>query len=134
MTDLDSQIDQQHRQVEEVENQARQIEARICRIQGAARYLPHRRYGSPVDGNEIRKNLTLASLIARHDAPLAAFLGVASGEHRRRDEEQAARAMQAQALAMETEKLRQQNQQAQHQRYQQQLAGVDAWGRPRWAR
>jgi hypothetical protein len=134
MTDLDAQISKAHGAAEATENEARQIEARICRIQGAARYLPSRRYGSPVSGDEIRKNLTLASLIARHDAPLAAFLGVASGEHRRRDEEQAARAMQAQALAMETEKLRQQNQQAQNQRYQQELAGVDAWGRPRWAR
>ncbi|MCP9881998.1 hypothetical protein KBY65_05840 [Cyanobium sp. Alchichica 3B3-8F6] len=134
MTDLDSQIDQQHRQVEEVENQARQIEARICRIQGAARYLPHRRYGSAVDGNEIRKNLTLASLIARRDAPLAAYLGVASGEHRRREEEAEARAMAAESMRLQTERLRQQNQQAQHQRYQQQLAGVDQWGRPRWAR
>ena len=134
MTDLDAQISKAHSAAEATENEARQIEARICRIQGAARYLPSRRYGSPVSGDEIRKNLTLASLIARHDAPLAAFLGVASGEHRRRDEEQAARAMQAQALAMETEKLRQQNQQAQHQRYQRDLAGVDAWGRPRWAR
>jgi hypothetical protein len=87
-----------------------------------------------VDGNEIRKNITLASLIARHDAPLAAFLGVASGEHRRRDEEAAARAMAAQALELETARLRQRNQQAQQQRYQQQLAGVDQWGRPRWAR
>jgi len=134
VTDLDAQISKAHSAAEATENEARQIEARICRIQGAARYLPHRRYGSPVDGTEIRKNLTLASLIARHDAPLAAFLGVASGEHRRREEEAAARAMAAQALEMETEKLRQQNQQAQHQRYQQQLSGVDAWGRPRWAR
>ena len=122
MNDLDSQIDQQHRQVEEVENQARQVEARICRIQGAARYLPSRRYGSAVDGNEIRKNLTLASLIARHDAPLAAFLGVASGEHRRRDEEAAARAMAAQAMQMQTEQLRQRNQSAADARYRQQLS------------
>ena len=87
-----------------------------------------------MDGNEIRKNLTLASLIARHDAPLAAFLGVASGEHRRRDEEQAARAMAAQAMQMQTEQLRQRNQAAADARYRQQLSGVDQWGRPRWAR
>lgn len=134
MTDLDSVIAKAHGAAEATENEARQVEARICRIQGAARYLPTRRYGSPVDGNEIRKNLTLASLIARHDAPLAAFLGVASGEHRRREEEQAARAMAAQAMQMQTEKLRQQNQQAQQQRERQQLSGVDQWGRPRWAR
>ena len=132
MTDLDSQIDQQHRQVEEVENQARQVEARICRIQGAARYLPSRRYGSAVDGNEIRKNLTLASLIARHDAPLAAFLGVASGEHRRRDEEQAARAMRGKALEMETERLRTINAASSRYREQQQLQGRNPLTGRRW--
>jgi len=132
MTDLDSQIDQQHRQVEEVENQARQVEARICRIQGAARYLPSRRYGSAVDGNEIRKNLTLASLIARHVAPLAAFLGVASGEHRRRDEEQAARAMRGKALEMETARLREVNAASTRYREQQQLAGINPLTKRRW--
>ena len=132
MNDLDSQIDQQHRQVEEVENQARQVEARICRIQGAARYLPSRRYGSAVDGNEIRKNLTLASLIARHDAPLAAFLGVASGEHRRRDEEQAARAMRGKALEMETERLRTINAASSRYREQQQRQGRNPLTGRRW--
>jgi hypothetical protein len=132
MTDLDSQIDQQHRQVEEVENQARQVEARICRIQGAARYLPHRRYGSPVDGTEIRKNLTLASLIARHDAPLAAFLGVASGEHRTREEEQAARVMRGKALEMETARLREVNAASGRFREQQQLAGINPLTGRRW--
>jgi hypothetical protein len=134
MTDIDSVIAKAHSAAEATENEARQIEARICRIQGAARYLPSRRYGSAVDGNEIRKNMTLASLIARHDAPLAALLGVASGEHRRREEEAEARQMQAQALAMETEQLRQRNQAAADARYRQQLSGVDQWGRPRWAR
>jgi hypothetical protein len=134
MTDIDAQISKAHSAAEATENEARQIEARICRIQGAARYLPHRRYGSAVDGNEIRKNMTLSSLIARHDAPLAAFLGVASGEHRRREEEAAARAMAAQSMQMQTEQLRQRNQAAADARYRQQLSGVDQWGRPRWAR
>jgi hypothetical protein len=132
VTDLDSVIDAQHRQVEEVENQARQIEARICRIQGAARYLPTRRYGSPVSGDEIRKNMTLASLIARHDAPLAAFLGVASGEHRRRDEEKEARAMRGKALEMETARLREVNAASTRYREQQQLAGINPLTGRRW--
>ena len=132
MTDLDAQISKAHGAAEATENEARQVEARICRIQGAARYLPHRRYGSPVSGDEIRKNLTLASLIARHDAPLAAFLGVASGEHRRRDEEQAARAMQAQALAMETERIRTINAASTRYREQQQLAGINPLTGRRW--
>ena len=49
-------------------------------------------------------------------------LGVASGEHRRRDEEAAARAMAAQAMQMQTEQLRQRNQSAADARYRQQLS------------
>jgi hypothetical protein len=126
MTDLDSQIDARHREVEAVEDQARQIEARICQIPGADRLLPRRPYGTPVSGSEVGKNLTLRGLIARADAPLAAFLGIASGEHRRRDEEAAARAMQAQALQMQTEQLRAANAEAQRRREWAQLNGRSA--------
>jgi hypothetical protein len=126
MTDLDSQIDARHREVEAVEDQARQIEARICRIPGADRLLPRRSYGTPVRGSEVAKNLTLRGLIARADAPLAAFLGISSGEHRRRDEEDSARAMQAQALQMQTEQLRAANAEAQRRREWAQLNGRSA--------
>jgi hypothetical protein len=78
MFDLDTEIDAQHRQVDEIENKARQVEARICKIPGAARLLPVRRYGSPVSGDDIRKNLTLTSLLQRKAPKLAAYLGVGS--------------------------------------------------------
>ena len=126
MTDLDSQIDARHREVEAVEDQARQIEARICRIPGADRLLPRRQYGVAVSSTDIAKNLTLRGLIAKHDHQLAAFLGLASGEHRRREEEEAARALQAQAMQLQTEQLRAANAEAQRQREWAQLNGRSA--------
>lgn len=122
MHDLDAEISKAHTVAEETENQARQLEARICRIPGAARYLPVRRYGSPVDPKMIGRNVTLSSLIARHDPQLASFLGCATGEHRRAEEEAAVRAMQAERLRMMTEQVRQRNQAASERRYRQQLA------------
>jgi len=130
--DLDSQIDAQHRQVEEAENQARQIEARIARIPGAARLLPTRRYGAPVSPNAIGKNLTLVSLLARHDPALAAFLGCSSGEHRRREEEAAARKLAADAMAAKTAELRAQNHAAAQHRERSALAGVSPLTGRRW--
>lgn len=122
MDALDKEISRAHTAAEEAENQARQLEARICRIPGAARLLPRRKYGSPVDAAEVRKNLTLSSLIARNDHELAAYLGVATNEHRRREEEAAAAALQAEALRMQTEQIRARNEAAAAQRYRQQLS------------
>jgi len=130
--DLDSQIDAQHRQVEEAENQARQIEARIARIPGAARLLPTRRYGAHVSPEAIGKNLTLVSLLARHDPALAAFLGCSSGEHRRREEEAAARKVAADAMAAKTAELRAQNHAAAVHRERSALAGVSPLTGRRW--
>ncbi len=92
MESLDKEITRAHTAAEDAEGQARQLEARICRIPGAAPLLPRRRYGAPVDASEVRKNLSLSSMIARTDHELAAYLGCASGEHRRREEEAAAAA------------------------------------------
>jgi hypothetical protein len=121
MDALDKEISRAHTAAEEAENQARQLEARIARIPGAARLLPLRRYGAPVDPAEVRKNLTLSSLIARHDHELAAYLGCASGEHRRREEEAAAAALQAEALRLKTQQAKAQNEAAAAQRYREQL-------------
>ena len=132
MTDLDSMIAKAHSAAEGTENQARQLEARICKIPGAARLLPVRRYGSEVNPADIRKNITLSSLIARHDPQLAAYLGVATGEHRRAEEEQAARQMLAERMRLQTEQARAQNQAAAAARYQQQLAGINPVSGRRW--
>lgn len=125
MNDLDAMIDASHRQVEETESTARSLEARICRIPGADRHLPLRQYGSPVNPADIKKNLTLRSLISKNDPSLASYLGLQDGSHRRREEEEQARFMQAQRLQMMTEATRQQNQESAQRRYQQHIAGIN---------
>ena len=132
MNDIDALIDASHRQAEEVEQTARQLEARICRIPGADRHLPKRQYGTPVDPAEVKRNLTLRALINRHDPSLAAYLGVQDGSHRRREEEAAARELQAERMRLMTEATRQQNQQAQQHRERAVLAGVNPNTGRRW--
>ena len=104
MMDIDSQIADAHRQAEENEAQARLIEARICKIPGADRMLPQRRYGAPVDNAAIGRNLTLRGLIGRKDPQLAAYLGIPYGasaaeEQARQDREAACAAAQVQDRA-----------------------------------
>ena len=113
---IDEAITASYQSASQVETQARQLEARIAKIDGAKRHLPSRRYGQPVDMAKIRSNLTLTSLIAQDSAELAHFCGIDPGIRHRIDEEKAARAMAAQALQMRTEALRQKNQQRQQQR------------------
>jgi hypothetical protein len=119
MTQLDQAIDAAHNEAERIENDARAIEARIIK---AGALPPARPYGRPVDPAAIAKNLTLKSVLQRRDPALAAYLGVGSDLQRRRDEEEATRALQAESLRMKTEQARQQNQAAAAQRYRQQMA------------
>jgi hypothetical protein len=119
---LDQRIEAAHSDAERVENDARAIEARIVAIGGVP---PTRPYGRPVSGDDIRKNLTLTSLLQRKDPKLAAYLGVGSDYQRRREEEAAARQMAVQAMQMQTERLRQVNAASARYREQQQLAAVN---------
>lgn len=128
---LDQQIEKAHADAERVENDARQIEARIVAIGGVP---PTRPYGRPVDPAAVRQNLTLTSLLQRKDPKLAAYLGIGSDHQRRREEEAAERAASIDRMRQATDSARAINADAAHRRYQQQLSGVDAWGRPRWAR
>ena len=113
---IDDQIKASYQSASQVETQARQLEARIAKIDGTKNLLPARRYGQPVDMAKIRSNLTLTSLIAQDSAELAHFCGIDPAIRHRIDEEKEARAMAAQSLQMRTEALRQQNQQRQQQR------------------
>ncbi|CAE07695.1 hypothetical protein [Parasynechococcus marenigrum] len=124
---IDDQIKASYQSASQVETQARQLEARIAKIDGAKRYLPSRRYGQPIDIAKIRSNLTLTSLIAQDSAELAHFCGIHPGIRHRMDEEKEARALAAQALQMRTEALRQQNQQRQQQ--VQQRSQLSPWQR-----
>ena len=109
---IDDQIKASYQSASQVETQARQLEARIAKIDGAKRHLPSRRYGQPVDMAKIRSNLTLTSLIAQDSAELAHFCGMDPGIRHRIDEEKEARAPAAQALQMRTEHLREANERA----------------------
>jgi hypothetical protein len=119
---LDQRIEAAHSDAERVENDARAIEARIVAAGGIP---PQRTYGRPVSGDDIRKNLTLTSLLQRKDPKLAAYLGVGSDYQRRREEEAAARQMQAEALRLQTARLAELNAASARYRQQQQLAGVN---------
>ncbi len=126
---LEQRIEAAHSDAERTENDARAIEARIVAAGGIP---PTRPYGRPVSGDDIRKNLTLTSLLQRRDPKLAAYLGVGSDYLRRREEEAAARQMQAQALQMQTERLRQVNAASARLREQKQLAGINPQSNRRW--
>ena len=126
---LDQRIEAAHSDAERVENDARAIEARIVAAGGVP---PTRPYGRPVSGDDIRKNLTLTSLLQRKDPKLAAYLGVGSDYQRRREEEAAARQMQAEALRLQTARLAEVNAASARYREQQQLAGVNPVTGRRW--
>ena len=76
---IDEAITASYQSASQVETMARQLEARISKIDGAKRHLPHRNYGQPVDLGKIRANLTLTSLIAQDSAELAHFCGIDPG-------------------------------------------------------
>ena len=122
---IDDQIKASYQSASQVETQARQLEARIAKIDGAKRHLPSRRYGQPVDMAKIRSNLTLTSLIAQDSAELAHFCGIDPAIRHRIDEEKEARAMAAQALQMRTERLREANERAAKTREQQLISGIN---------
>ena len=122
---IDDQIKASYQSASQVETQARQLEARIAKIDGAKRHLPSRRYGQPVDMAKIRSNLTLTSLIAQDSAELAHYCGIDPAIRHRIDEEKEARALAAQSLAMRTERLRDSNERAAKVREQQLISGIN---------
>ena len=71
--------------------------------------MPQRTFGSAVDTEAIKKNLTAVSLINSYDEPLASFLGVQTGSAREARELREAAKLQAEALRMRTEKLAAEN-------------------------
>ena len=83
---IDEAITASYQNASQVETQARQLEARISKIDGASRHLPHRNYGLPVDLGKIRSNLTLTALIAQDSAELAHYCGIDPSIRHRIDE------------------------------------------------
>ena len=117
---LEQQISEAYQSASQVETLARQLEARISKIDGAKRHLPQRNYGRPVDLAKIRSNLTLTSLIAQDSAELAHYCGIDPSIRPRIDEQREAKAMAAQSLQMRTEALRTKSQTAAAERQQRQ--------------
>ena len=112
---LETDIQTAYEEQEALETTAREIEARIRKIDGAARLMPARAYGKPVDRDAIAKSLTLRSLIAQKDRHLAAYLGI-SMDNRKADAVIEAAKMQAERMRLETQRLREKNQAAAQQR------------------
>ena len=112
---LETDIQTAYEEQEAVETTARELEARIRKIDGAAGLLPSRAYGKPIDRDAISKSLTLRGLIAKKDRHLAAYLGI-SMDTRTADAEIEAVKMQAERLRLETQRLREKNQAAAQQR------------------
>ena len=79
---LETDIQTAYEEQEAVETAARELEARIRRIDGAAGLMPARAYGKPIDRDAIAKSLTLRSLIAQKDRHLAAYLGISIDTHK----------------------------------------------------
>ena len=124
---IDEAINASYQSASQVETMARQLEARISKIDGAKRHLPHRNYGQLVDLGKIRSNLTLTSLIAQESAELAYYCGIDPSVRHRIDEQREAKAMAAQSLQMRTDALRAKNQAAAEERQHRQ--NMPSWQR-----
>ena len=121
---LEIDIKAAYEEQEAVETTARELEARIRKIDGAAWLLPERAYGKPIDREAIAKSLILRSLIAKKDRYLAAYLGI-SIDTRKADVEIEAAKMQAERLRLETQRLRERNERAAKTREQQFISGIN---------
>ena len=127
MSDFESVLESGFQEATNRETFARQIEAKIKEILGAAALLPARRYGEPVSAQKIRENLTLRSLIEQKSPQLAVYFGLDAGVAHRRLEEKEARVMAAQSLQMRTEALRAKNEAARQERQNRQ--NLSPWQR-----
>jgi hypothetical protein len=116
---LDQAIDAAHSEAERIENEARQIEARILK---AGATPPTRPYGKPVSREAVSRNLTTTGLLQRRDPALAAYLGIGSDYHQKQQQAAESRRLQVESMQAKTEQLRQQNEAAAAARYRQQLS------------
>ena len=116
---LDYQIDAAHNEAQRIENEALAIEARIIKAGGVP---PTRRYGTPVSGEAVSKNLTLTGALQRRDPALAAYLGIGSDYHLKQQQAAEARRLQVESMQAKTEQLRKQNEAAAEARFRRQLS------------
>ena len=107
MSNLDDVLKGSFIEQEQQETKSKQIEDRIKSYDGASALLPSRQYGKPV--NPEKFGLTLRSIIERNDPQLAAFLGISTGYHKRKEEEELALEEMKKNMLAKTEELRQKN-------------------------
>ena len=107
MSNLDDVLNGAFIEQEQQETKSKQIEDRIKSYDGASALLPSRQYGKPV--NPEKFGLTLRSIIERNDPQLAAFLGISTGYHKRKEEEELALEEMKKNMLAKTEELRQKN-------------------------
>ena len=79
---LETDIQTAYEEQEAVETTARELEARIRRIDGAVWLMPARAYGKPIDRDVIAMSLKLRGLIAQIDRHLADYLGISIDTHK----------------------------------------------------
>ena len=94
---------------EQQEAKSKQIEDLIKSYDGASALLPPRQYGKPI--NPEKYGLTLRSIIEKNNPHLAAFLGISTGYHKRKEEEELSRKEAIERMREKTEELKIKNQQ-----------------------
>ncbi len=126
MSNLDDVLKGSFIEQEQQETKSKQIEDRIKSYEGAGALLPSRQYGKPV--NPEKFGLTLRSIIERNDPQLAAFLGISTGYHKRKEEEELALEEMKKNMLAKTEELRQKNMSQKEFRERNVLRGLRADG------
>ena len=92
---------------EQEEAKSRQIEDLIKSYKGASALLPPRQYGKPL--NPEKFGITLRSIIEKNNPQLAAFLGISTGYHRRKEEEELSRKEAIERMRLKTKELQEKN-------------------------
>ena len=92
---------------EQEEAKSRQIEDLIKSYRGASALLPQRQYGKPI--NPEKFGITLRSIIEKNNPQLAAFLGISTGYHRRKEEEELSRKEAIERMRQKTKELQEKN-------------------------
>ena len=111
---------------EQQEAKSKQIEDLIKSYDGASALLPPRQYGKPI--NPEKYGLTLRSIIEKNNPNLAAFLGISTGYHKRKEEEELALEEMKKNMLAKTEELRQKNMSQKEFRERNVLRGLRADG------
>ena len=107
LSPLEAKISQAYRVNEAVEDEQREIEVRLNKIEGLKPLLPNRKYGQKWEDLEF--GISAQSLIERGDAPLAGYLKLTSGYWRRIEEAETARQAQIESMQKATEELQMKN-------------------------